>query len=368
MGELILHIGTRKTGTTSLQKFFSDNRDALAGNGVDYVQFTPQLDGTTGTYLNGDFLKKYCLAMASQGEVSSLVTDFEDNYRHLTDALQGNKRVLLSDEGFAAVKHSFNHREIWFEEFWRELAHIIKELGPSKTTFIIYLRRQDEYIISSWKERIKGGYTDKTIREYLCRQNTNYEMDYKTRLDAIRESFGSSAKIIVRSFNQIPSSSDGIYRDFCETLEIPWCDDYKLPETRLNSSLSFDMTEALRTSKCVMDGDGGRIRRRLARQLSKRHPDPKGTTILTAREAAPLMEQYRAGNHSIEEKYFDNKILFSDEFQEGPLWHPNKLRIAWCRLALHCPQLFLKIHSGCERMKSFLSKCGGSVYYNSKKW
>ena len=42
MGELILHIGTRKTGTTALQKFFYDNREALLRNGVDYVQFTRQ--------------------------------------------------------------------------------------------------------------------------------------------------------------------------------------------------------------------------------------------------------------------------------------------------------------------------------------
>ena len=40
---LILHIGTEKTGTTSIQKFLKKNIDQLGRNGV-FVPRTPMLD------------------------------------------------------------------------------------------------------------------------------------------------------------------------------------------------------------------------------------------------------------------------------------------------------------------------------------
>jgi hypothetical protein len=38
--KLILHIGTHKTGTTSLQAWLANNREALAANGVSYPHAT----------------------------------------------------------------------------------------------------------------------------------------------------------------------------------------------------------------------------------------------------------------------------------------------------------------------------------------
>ena len=360
MGELILHIGMRKTGTTALQRFFVDNREALLRNGVDYVQFTPQHKEAFSSQRNGVFLKKYCLALASKIDINSQVDDFEENYRRLTDALAGSKRVLLSDEDYSAVTNVTYSMEVDPNDYWRTMARVVSELGAENITLIVYLRRQDEYVVSHWKEMVKDGYTGKSFQEYLGRPGIKNELDYKSMLDIISNSFGTSAKIIVRSYHQVDSSLECIHRDFCKTLEIPWDSDYKLPRNKINESLPFDMTEALRTCKYGMFGHSSqkdrRIRKDLASVLSKKHPDPKGTTVYLQGEAEALMERYSDGNRSIQEQYFDNKSLFSEEYNEGMLWHPNRVRIAMYRFAFICPKMTLKLYSGKRKLVQIIKR------------
>lgn len=361
MGELILHIGTRKTGTTALQMFLYNNREVLARNEVDYVEFTPQSSLSYADIRNGVFLVEYCRALALQEEICKSVSDFEENYDRLKEALKGNNRVILSHENFTDI---FPLKHDGFEAFWRELARVCRELGPSKTTVIIYLRRQDEYVVSSWKERVKGGYTDKTLREYLSQPETKQELDYETILDTIKKALGTSANIIVRSYNQISATSDGIFLDFCEALGIPWDRDYKVPENRINEAFSFDMIEALRKCSYGMykppSNKERELRKKLAFNLCKEYPDPKGTTIFLPEEAEDLMKQYRDGNHRIEEEYMDNQRLFSDEVQEGQLWHPNRLRIAKYRISLMYRILSIKLHSVSKKAKLIIKKFFGS--------
>ena len=154
MGELILHIGTRKTGTSALQKFFKYNREALLRNGVDYVQFTRQKALTFLTSRNGVFLTEYFRALVLQEEANNRVSDFEENYNRLANALKGEQRVLISDENFSNYEYMSDGVQYDMEKFWREAARAVKELGSSKTTVIVYLRRQDEYVLSNWKEKV----------------------------------------------------------------------------------------------------------------------------------------------------------------------------------------------------------------------
>lgn len=363
MGELILHIGTRKTGTTALQKFFVDNREALMRNGVDYTRFTPQKSDPYSYSINGVFLRQYCRALVLQKEIDNLVSDFKENYERLVVALKGDNRVLLSDENLSAFFNQKYESQYNPEKYWREMARIVKELGARQITIIVYLRRQDEYVVSSWKERVKGGWTDKPFREYLNDPDREYELNYKILLDAIQSAFGSSAKIIVRSYNQVAYSGIDIFHDFCDSLGIAWDSDYIIPKRRLNEAISFDMAEALLKVKLGKPGrsrDEKRVRKNLAVALCRNQPDPKGTTIFLPGEAESLMKQYSDGNRRISEVYFDNKNLFSEEYNEGPNWHPNKFRITWYRIVLTVisilSQMSLKANNGFRVAGMFIKR------------
>ena len=358
MGELILHIGTIKTGTTSLQHYLLLNREVLLRQGVDYIQFTPQEGPLSPGARNGIFLSRYCLALTWQKEFKDTISDFEENYNRLAAALKGSSRVLISDENFSNYATKRWDEQYNPESYWREMARIIKELGASKTTIIVYLRRQDEYVISSWKERVRGGWTDQPFRDYLKHEDRKYELNYNILLDAIHNSFSPSANLIVRSYNQATSSGTDIFHDFCEALGIAWDSDFRIPKTRLNPSISFDMAEALLTCKL---GGAGRsteekmVRKSLAINLCRNHPDPKGTTFLVPGEAEALKEQYCNANHGIGPVYYDNEILWPDEFESGDVWHPNRRRIAWYRFVVTlmslCPPLSVRIWWGLKRVR-----------------
>ena len=359
MGELILHIGIPKTGTTSLQRFFSDNREVLARNGVDYLQFTPQQKEAFAKWRNGCFLSRYCRALASREPISNRVSDFEENYKRLADALKGDRRILLSDENFTTFSAMAYEGRTDPEKYWRELSYIVNELGVTNTTLILYLRRQDKYVVSQWKEAVKNGHTRNNSKDYLNQPHISCRLDYASMLDAIKDSFIGPANVIVRSYDQVVSSNNNLYHDFCKSLGIAWDSDFRIPMGKNNESISFDMTEALRT--CKYGGIGRsieekRVRNRLAVALCRKHPDPNGTTVFSPEEAAALMEQYRAENCRIEEEYYDNKRLFSDEYREGTVWHPNKLRIAKYRFAFLCPELSLKLCSGSRRIRHIINK------------
>ena len=351
MGELILHIGTPKTGTTSLQKFLFDNRDTLLKNGVDFVQFTPQKEKLfASTYLrNGRFLSEYCKKIASHNPSRKQLDYFEENYQRLSKSLNGKQKILLSDENF------YYYSCLPFKgisnpgHYWRELFRIVDELGAKNITLIVYLRRQDEYVVSQWKELIKNGYTAKSLKEFLNHPPVKCMLDYASNIKAIRDSFNNNANIIVRSYNQVAFSGTDIYHDFCESLGIEWDDDYKIPEIRLNESITFDMAEALRTCKYgggVHFIEKKRVRNMLAVALSSKHKEPREITIFSPGEAEALMQQYSDGNRRISEEYCDKRSLFSEEYKERSIWKPNRLRIFMYRFAFLWPKLALKIYSG----------------------
>ena len=163
-------------------------------------------------------------------------------------------------------------------------------------------------------------------------------LNYASILNAIKNYFKDQAKIIVRSYDQVSSSSENKFHDFCESLGIAWDDYYIIVENKLNMSISFDMAEALRTCKygtLESSLEKKRVRSRLSVVLCKNHLDFKNTSIMSAEEKEALMEQYQEGNHIISEEYYGNKNLFSETLTEGTIWHPNRLRIFMYRFAFY---------------------------------
>lgn len=142
MGELILHIGTTKTGTSSLQRFLSDNRQELLAHGVLYPIFTDQ--PRRPSVVNAFFLNKYCLALAKGRNPHGLVNDIEANLELLTRSLSGREQVLLSDENMSLDPAWISKGTSWEEPFWHTLAATLSEAGARNVTIVVYLRRQDD--------------------------------------------------------------------------------------------------------------------------------------------------------------------------------------------------------------------------------
>lgn len=80
--KLILHIGTEKTGTTSIQKFLNLNKDELLNEGIFYPM------GTCGTdnYPNHRKLATACFNLGHEDDSFKSLRLSQDNFNDWRDS------------------------------------------------------------------------------------------------------------------------------------------------------------------------------------------------------------------------------------------------------------------------------------------
>ena len=328
MGELFLHIGMPKTGSTALQSFFKHNRSRLLEHGVNYPAFTEQPQPSWST--NGVFIHRYCLAVARGENPNALVNDLDANLRALAESVSAHSKTIVSHENISLPARYLKNAEHKPALYWKAMAGILEKNGIFNVTIVVYLRRQDDWIASSWKQMVKGGYHE-SLGELLNRPDIHSDADYAHLLSMAESAFHGSARIIVRPYSRDRFVGGSIQRDFCATCEIPWDEGYSFQNGEVNPSISFDVSEALRLFRLAARTNTP-LRRKvlvpLAIELTKQNPDAPRTTPFDFESTSLLMAPYLAGNEHIAEKYLDGGPLFSDDYEGRPVWVPNSKRIA----------------------------------------
>jgi hypothetical protein len=197
MRTCFIHVGTHKTGTTSIQATLASHPTELARAG--YIYPSTGRSGTSTAHHNTAF---------------QLLSDdrfCEDGgaLEELLDAIgKSELDVILSSEEFTRALH-FNNAD--FSKFIYNICGICP-----RTTLIIYLRRQDSYIRSAYFERLKSGFT-LTFEEYAMKRLDfdlrEFPLDY-SRLLAAADFPG--VEMIVRSYDAV---RDGlVVSDFLKIL------------------------------------------------------------------------------------------------------------------------------------------------------
>ncbi len=131
---LYFHIGQPKTGSSAIQAFLNHNRELLAQKaGLLY----PNLEGTDYTKGNSFNHAAYFEKIKTQHKEQECLQDFS---RCIKYCLHSNiRKIIISNEGF-----------FWI--WWPALIKSIKETLEVKIKIVLYLRRQDYYIESGWKQ------------------------------------------------------------------------------------------------------------------------------------------------------------------------------------------------------------------------
>ena len=160
--KLILHIGTHKTATSTLQAIMEQNRAALIGQGFYYPATNrlphPNLPKHTSLYvalMNGPD--------AVRAEREILLGEFEAS---------GCTTMVLSEEGMSSPG------------FLRERAmERVQILAPDFDIRIIsFLRRQDSFVESLWNQYTREKTTNKHINEFIKAPNPRQYMTYMDTL------------------------------------------------------------------------------------------------------------------------------------------------------------------------------------------
>jgi len=231
--KLLIHIGTQKTATTSIQQFCVLNRGLLKSCGYLYPK------NNTHPFLF-NFLAKQ-LARGEQERVA----------RYLQKICAEGQRekchtVIISAESFYAMSAFLlpPREESRASEYWQIEARLIEQLykccdGYDDIKIACYLRPQDDFAASFYNQIIKiSHYFDETYKEFIERDKRIF--DYERHIQLWEKNFGVDS-ISIRNFL---ACKGNIVEDFFENfLEMDvYCKANKM-ECRSNLRLNRDVLE-----------------------------------------------------------------------------------------------------------------------------
>jgi len=203
---LVLHIGTEKTGSTTIQRFLRRNRKKLLKHGVLFPQSAGRENQAKLAVYAGDdrqnaWLIKWCGIKDMQA--------FREGFSaKLAAELRKHKpqRVIMSNEHCQS--------RLAKPEQIRKLHEL---LAPhfSRITIMCYLRRQDLMAASAWSTSILSS----SHEQGMILERNHYLLDYLQLYRNWAEVFGAQ-NIIMRRFSPSQLVEGDVVRDFCHTLQL----------------------------------------------------------------------------------------------------------------------------------------------------
>lgn len=242
MTQCILHIGFGKTGSTALQNWLLQNAEQLKMEGFIYQAFRKPWKHRR--YLHSEIclavyeeLDRLCpisslqfgLGVSSRPRQKRIVEDF---YGRLTKVATENSTstFILSSEFLEAASRSI--------EFGAALKNVLAKIFKN-TTILLYIRRQDEAIVSRYSQLAKDSPAP-SLDEFL---KTCKPRCYQTELSILEKVYGRSS-LCVRLAAPDHLHGSSIIDDFCQVLGIAQFNISK--SERHNASPSAATLEILR--------------------------------------------------------------------------------------------------------------------------
>ena len=269
---ILIHIGTPKTGTTSLQDFLARNQAEILQQGVRYI--TAGRDSKAGREAH------HPLARAIRGLGNAEIW----NGIRQELSLSSSSINLLSSEGF-----------------WNcDPAMIKAELPASDEVKIaLYLRRQDRYLQSLYKQEVvEGG-----VKDFASwKNNMHRRAHYLATVEQWAKAFGEKA-IILRAYEDADGTID-IVADFCRSVinvDISGMARSLQPRHQ-GLSPRRELLDFVRALNCLHRTDG---RYRLLYSILAKHPEyVRSADLMSHEECAALMAHHAAENRELAEKYY----------------------------------------------------------------
>lgn len=317
MKTLYIHIGTPKTGTTSLQHFCTENAKLFEEQGYCYPIF-PHKFKYINIMRNGLFLSYKGYDENKNRNQMEEAKFFRQGMDFILDNFQKFDNIILSDEAIWNVVFKRGKTDLWerLKKEADEHDYVIK--------VVVYLRRQDSLATSWWNQKIKIGKRvySKDSWENFVKDPTKFELEYYDSLKFI-EKFVEKENIIVRRFGRQYFKNGSIFEDFIDAVGMRYSSHFVISEGQRNVSLvgnTHEIKRILNTIPDLRDQDN-KFFRSIVIDMSEQRPDLKKETMFSPEEALKFMEQYREGNRKIMKEYFGkDEDLFDMDFSKNQKW------------------------------------------------
>lgn len=188
MSKLILHVGTHKTGTTSIQSLASSNRDELVSKGLCYpdpvkwFKVDARLQSANAHFSFANALARYNEKDQRQlsrfrnhiseslGKGMDVLVSAESLYRH----------ILIEGEGLVKGNQKPKKRRAWHQGRAAFIARLAEYLEGLPVEVVMYLRRPDSFMESMYSESISSTGNALDFGRFL--QSYTIRLDYNLQI------------------------------------------------------------------------------------------------------------------------------------------------------------------------------------------
>ncbi len=210
--KIYLHIGTEKTGTTSIQEFMARNKNKLLNRGILYSDIIGFPNNTKLSVALQDSSKVDDSRVYSGITTKGKILNLRENLLHkLEDEIKTTNPNI-----FVISSEHLSSRLTQQDEIER-LCSFLKKLS-NDITVIIYLRRQDKFFESLYSTAIKKGHVADFHFPNKGREREDFH--YWHLLKKWEKSFGSE-NIKIRIFDKKKLINNDVVDDFIQTINIP---------------------------------------------------------------------------------------------------------------------------------------------------
>lgn len=307
--KLILHIGTEKTGTTSIQRFLIFNRELLNSNSILIPKTISHADGNH-----------------RWAPVFAYDDDFEDEFTKQFLTKRPQERKELSNQKLIEFKKEISMSNaniciISSEHLSSRLTKIenikkLKELFSSlfdDISIILYIRQPIEAAISLLSTLIKCGNVPKGL-------NLNHFSIYLNNLKIIKNwETVFNDNLNIKLFNRNEFIEGDLIKDFCWESKIDLTSRFKIPD-KLNETLNLDQMRYLKYLNqhipFFINDKVNKKRRNLTQFISKRFKS-SNYFLPTLEEYELFKEHFAEDNNYIRKKYFPEKNELWSTYKKG---------------------------------------------------
>lgn len=306
----VVHVGTHKTGTSIIQRFFSSNRVILARQGVNFLR----LPSAARKQLSNASLSDEA---AAESFANSLRFAIKRAQVTIGPARQ-NRCCLISWEGFCGdALNGYSNAPI--------LARRLRiALAGQKAKIILYIRRQDDFLESMYSQFIRQA-KDFSFSSYLEEARPGVGFDWSRLCSAFAQEFGKDSLAVRRYQRSSLPEKDSILRDFCSILGMSF-NHFQIPDnffSRQNQGWNRSVVEFARLAYSGLTQiERKRLSHLLDQNITK--AEFEQYSYFTTFQRKQFLSSYDASNRNVAIEYFphDSPELFDAPAEKAELIQP----------------------------------------------
>lgn len=317
MATVYLHIGLPKTGTTAIQYFLAHNREVLQKHNACFPDF-----GLRRTRVN-PFRNAYFIINTFEKSIGDRdLSRPEEQYQAILDQIgelgKQYGRVILSDESLWRFGDGF-------PDFWRKLRDDLKKRALDLRV-IVYLRRQDNFVLSFYRQKVKGIRTGLSFYDYLEEIKKNYRMDYLSYMDMLSDCIGKENLIIrVYEKEQFQGEEHSLLSDFLSIFDLSLKDGFEAEHQEYNLTLygpRFELQRILNT--LPVSPFKSKALKRSFHSMQSNNPytePPEKDTFFRPGEQSAYLDSFSESNSRLAKEYLnreDGCLFYNNEDLELP--------------------------------------------------